>query len=152
MGKHDKAIIQAQRDIYLSTGAFIEKDLAKILDLANQNSIFHIELSSGLPHDENCLNIVRDNVNNFKFLIHNYFPAPENPFVLNLATTDKDNLIKSRDHCKRGIELTAELDAPFYAAHAVFAAALSVEHLGKPFRDANIIPYDTAYKIFFENL
>lgn len=96
--------------------------------------------------------MARRHAGDFNFLVHNYFPAPAEPFVLNLASVEKDSLEKSLAHCRRAIELTAELGAPFYAAHAGFATSVSVEHLGRPFDDTKTVPRDTAYKIFRQSV
>jgi len=71
---------------------------------------------------------------------------------LNLASADTDSLAKSRAHCRHALELTLELGAPFYAAHAGFAASVSVEHLGKPFDGSSVVPRDAAYSIFRDSV
>ncbi len=140
------------REIYLSTGAFEESDLGVILETARQNSFAHIELSSSVPYNVNNIETVRNHTEDLTFLVHNYFPAPAEPFVLNLASDDDANLDRSRSHCKGAIELAAELGAPFYSAHAGFAAALNVEHLGMPFDGVKAVPHDIAYSIFRQSV
>lgn len=65
-------------------------------------------------------------------MLHNYFPPPDDPFVLNLASLDPELLRRSRLHCEEAILLSAELGAPFFAAHAGFAADLPPWLLGNP--------------------
>ena len=53
-----------------------------------------------------------------ELLVHNYFPPPAEPFVLNLASADADLRRRSLDHVLRALDLTAALGAPFYSVHA----------------------------------
>jgi sugar phosphate isomerase/epimerase len=53
-------------------------------------------------------------------LIHNYFPPPDDPFILNLASADPIIKQRSLDLAQQAIKLTRQLNAPFYAIHAGF--------------------------------
>lgn len=52
------------------------------------------------------------------YLVHNYFPPPPDPFVLNLASSDRELARRSLEMVLEAIDLTAELGAPFYSVHA----------------------------------
>lgn len=54
------------------------------------------------------------------YLVHNYFPPPDESFVLNLASADRAIRKRSLDLVQRAIELCVELEAPFYSVHAGF--------------------------------
>jgi len=54
------------------------------------------------------------------FLIHNYFPSPPKPFVLNLASGDPVILQRSLELASKAINLAACLRAPIYSVHAGF--------------------------------
>ncbi|PDW04025.1 sugar phosphate isomerase/epimerase family protein [Candidatus Viridilinea mediisalina] len=54
------------------------------------------------------------------YLIHNYFPPPAIPFVLNLASADTTVYQHSLELVEQALELTAQLGAPFYSVHAGF--------------------------------
>ena len=54
------------------------------------------------------------------FLVHNYFPPPDDPFILNLASGDPIIRQRSLELAQQAITLTRELKAPFYAIHAGF--------------------------------
>jgi len=56
----------------------------------------------------------------FQFLVHNYFPPPADPFVLNLASADSRIRDRSLHFVRDAISLTARLGAPFYSVHAGF--------------------------------
>lgn len=77
-----------------------------------------IELGAGVSADEDSLSQVAGM--ECQFLVHNYFPPPRNPFVLNLASGDNDIRQRSLDLVTQALTLTARLAAPFYSVHAGF--------------------------------
>jgi sugar phosphate isomerase/epimerase len=78
-----------------------------------------IELGAGVHVSEGDMDwlIQQDSCH---FLIHNYFPPPAEPFVLNLASRDATIRERSLDLVKQALELTARINAPFYSVHAGF--------------------------------
>jgi len=145
-------------EAYISTGAFCFNELTKIIDFSINHGIDHIELSSGIAYQPNLLNQVRDtNKTRINYLIHNYFPPPEEPFVLNLASPDRQTRKRSLELCHRAIDLTSTLGGPFYSVHSGFAFDMPPDFLGNPRAQRQIsknacIPYDQAYDIFAENV
>lgn len=146
-----KELSKSHPSIFVSSGAFGASSVDELLDVASKWGVYHIELSSGLPADPRQLDIVRAR-REFNFLVHNYFPAPEKPFVLNLASGDMNSLDASRNHCRRAIDLCVELGCPFYSVHAGFAARLRPEHLGRKFPSDAIMPRDEATRIFEDSI
>lgn len=141
-------------EIYLSTGALQTTDLAEILKQCLEHGIEHVELSSGVEYRPNPLEPVWASIDGkIKYLIHNYFPTPEKPFVLNLASSDAEILQRSIDFCKAALDLTSKLGGPFYSVHSGFAMNLTPDLLGNPSAQSLIpsseyTPYATAYAIF----
>lgn len=145
-------------EAYISTGAFRFSELREIIAFSVDRGIDHIELSSGITYQPNLLDPVREtNQKQITFLIHNYFPPAENPFVLNLASLDADTRKRSVDLCEAAISLTAELESPFYSVHSGFAFDMEADFLGKPESQKEIplnahFPYEEAYDTFVENI
>ena len=142
---------------YLSTGSFRSRSLSEIISCCETNNIQFIELSSGLRYDENIIRQVLEATTIRPCLIHNYFPPPKEPFVLNLASADPVVLEKSLDLCKRSIDLSARLEAPFYSVHSGFAVSLKAEMLGRPVLQSRLdsrtfVPYEQAYDIFCDSV
>ena len=142
---------------YLSSGSFRSRSLSDIISCCEQNDIQFIELSSGLRYDENVVQQVLEATTLRPCLIHNYFPPPKEPFVLNLASADPATLEKSLDLCRRSIDLCARIEAPFYSVHSGFAVSLKAEMLGRPILQSRLdsrmfIPYEQAYDIFCESV
>lgn len=142
----------SERQLYVSSGAFTATGLEAVLDQAAEIGVAAIELSSGMPHRPDVMDVVARHHDRFRFLVHNYFPAPADPFVLNLAATDPGVLARSRDHVRRGLALTAALGAPFYAVHAGFMMQPQVNELGRPFGDAPVAPREKAWAIFLDSV
>jgi len=101
-----------------------------MLRLARDWGVHRIEMTAGMdpmadPLD--CLSSASD----FDFLLHNYFPTPTHPFVLNLASEDPDTLTRSKAHCREALRISGALGAPVFSVHAGFAANVQPEHLGR---------------------
>ena len=109
---------------------------------------YPVEFSSGLPFS---INAVRDFKNyNAKKILHNYFPAPKAPFVLNLASKNIETREKSIRHCIEGIKLSSIVGAPFYCAHAGFISDPSVKELGLKFSNLNAEDFNKKFILFIE--
>jgi sugar phosphate isomerase/epimerase len=145
-------------EAYISTGAFPFNELPAIIEFSVNHGIDRIELSSGVAYDPNLLDQVRaTNQMQLLYLVHNYFPPPEQPFVLNLASSDPKIQKLSFDLCREAIDLSSELGAPFYSVHSGFAFDMLPDLLGKPAAQRHIpkssyIPYSEAYDVFKENI
>lgn len=143
--------------VYWSTGAFRQPTLAHIIEFSLAHGICHIELSSGVEYQPDLLDPVRASLGDIHYLVHNYFPPPADPFVLNLAASDRQMLQRSLDLCRTAIDLSAELGAPFYSVHSGFAFRLTPDLLGDPVAQSRVpkseqIPYEVAYGIFAESV
>jgi sugar phosphate isomerase/epimerase len=145
-------------EVYISTGAFRFKGLGEIIHFSINHGIDRVELSSGIAYQPNLLEQVRaTSGSEIHYLIHNYFPPPKEPFVLNLASSDTKTRQRSCNLCRTAIDLAAELDAPFYSVHSGFAFNMTPDLLGNPVAQGRIpssayIPYSEAYTTFVENI
>ncbi|MFD2872528.1 sugar phosphate isomerase/epimerase family protein [Mucilaginibacter ximonensis] len=115
-------------DIYISTLAFKNYTIEEITKIA-KNEGLSIEFSSSFAYDANLVSgYKKSDINK---MVHNYFPVPEVPFVLNLASADENIRAASVKHCIENIYLTKASAAPFFAAHAGFCVDPKPEELGK---------------------
>lgn len=115
----------------VSTAAFRRESVEWILEVAERER-FVIEFSSGLSYRPD-MEAVYLNAG-VRRLLHNYFPAPADPFVLNLASLDPGIAKRSMAHCMQGLRLAAMSKAPFYSAHAGFCVDPGPTDLGAKFR------------------
>ena len=89
-------------DIYISTLAFTGLKVEDIIDIAAGENLA-LEFSSGMPYNSDMQKIYAGAP--VKRMPHNYFPAPEIPFVLNLASINESIRTQSVAHCINGLLL-----------------------------------------------
>ena len=139
-------------NIYISSGSFQSGDLGAIVSICSKHTL-KLELSSGFTCNPDFLNQLNEITSNAsQYLVHNYFPPPPQPFVLNLASERRELLDASLRLCRQAIDLCSVLHSPFYSVHAGFALNLEPGDLGNPLlqrkRSQNSINRNTALDIF----
>ena len=140
--------------IYLSTGLLKKNSTSDLIDTLDQLKIYNLELSSG-PFEKNIDNflIKKEKEKEKNYLIHNYFPVPKKPFVLNLASNKKTIRNQSMKLAKNAIRLSSKIGGKFYSIHAGFLIDPSVKSLGKKIKEKlKIIPRDVARKNFINSM
>lgn len=144
--------------VYISSGAFQGvTTLEELLPVCRENALYDIELASGLRvgTEGGYLPLIEPVGDEFRFLLHNYFPAPADPFVLNLADLDEDNRSRSLRFCLNALEGSSAMGLPFYSVHAGFVSSLRPEDLGRPERQQGEITageYASALDRFSESV
>jgi sugar phosphate isomerase/epimerase len=113
--------------IAISTVAFRGQSMGEIIEIAKKEH-WMIEFSSGMPYSSNLMDQYLNA--DIPRMLHNYFPPPEKPFVLNLASKDESIHKKSIQHCKQGLFLAKKTNGPYYSAHAGFCGDPKPEELG----------------------
>jgi sugar phosphate isomerase/epimerase len=136
-------------NLYVSSIVFDNKSLNEIIQICKKSN-YNLEFSSNIPFQKKNIDLFASFIK--KKLIHNYFPAPKIPFVLNLASSNKIILKKSIDHCKQNILLSSKFDLPFYAAHAGFCLDPMISSLGKKIRSRGKINRRLHLEIFMKSL
>ena len=136
-------------NFYVSSYAFSGKKISEIINIAGINN-FNIEFSSGIPFENNLLDKMYES--NINKIIHNYFPAPSVPFVLNLASQNDIIRNQSISHCLKGIDISKKIGAPFFSAHAGFCIDPLPAELGKKISIKNNINRVANFEIFIESL
>lgn len=116
--------------IYISTGGFSKKSVIEVIKLLSKNNIKDFELSGGI-YTKNLESKLINLSSKFNFVLHNYFPPPRKPFVLNLASLNEKIYQESLNHIKKSIKLASFVKSPFYSFHAGFLLDPKVEELGK---------------------
>lgn len=131
--------------IGVSTLAFGRIAKEKVEEIANENN-WLIEFSSSFPYDEDMISFFKKIKT--PRLVHNYFPAPKIPFVMNLGSTNEEIRQRSIKHCIQGLELSRISGASYYSAHAGFCIDPNPEQLGEPL-DVNVsINRDLNWELF----
>ena len=133
--------------IYISTGGIKNKNASKFSEELVSYGINEIELSGGL-HSESLLDDLLILSTKINFQIHNYFPPPEKPFVLNLGSLDPEVGMRSYDHVVKALEWCSILGSDHYSFHAGFLLDPGVHELGKKIVDRDLYDRDKSKEIF----
>lgn len=137
--------------IYLSTGGFHENTFLEVASKFDESLVKGLELSSGKYTDSLLSDL--DSVNNrFSIALHNYFPVPKEPFVFNLASCNPEILVKSMQHAKNAITLSAKFGCPFYSFHAGYLLDPKVDELGKTIKEKKLLDRNVGLKQFIKNV
>lgn len=112
---------------------------------------FPLEFSSALPYHPEMELIFRNYPH--PKLVHNYFPAPIYPFVLNLASADPIVRTESIAHCLKGLRWSRLAGAKFYCAHAGFCIDPRPDELGQKIKQgAEKIDREKHWNIFLDSV
>lgn len=133
----------------VSSLAFIGHSPEQIIALVKEHH-WALEFSSGMPYriDMSAFFLSAD----IQKYAHNYFPAPEIPFVLNLASSSPEIRKKSIQHCIQGLNLSHQAGSPFFSAHAGFCIDPLPQELGKPLRVEEVFDRKHHWNLFLESL
>ena len=138
--------------IYISTGGYKNKSADETVELLVKNNLKEIELSGGL-YNPNLVDNLRKYLDyGVKFQVHNYFPPPEKPFIINLASNDERIKKLSLDHIFKAIKLCEKLNAKFYSFHAGFLCDFKISEIGKKIKKRILNDREKSINIFIENL
>ncbi|MFS4466251.1 GNAT family N-acetyltransferase [Maribacter sp. 2210JD10-5] len=146
-----KKLSFSEKDIVLgvSSLAFKGNNREEIVRLAKENN-WTIEFSSSFPFQEDMIDFfIKINVIR---LAHNYFPAPESPFVINLASRNEEIRQRSIAHCIQGLELSSKCEAPCFSAHAGFCVDPDPNQLGKNLNINIDIDRNLNWKLFLDSI
>lgn len=106
-------------EIYVSTT--FARDGSKISDvLKSLNSIGILNLELGSNHCYEDLIDISSDFLKFNTLVHNYFPIPKHPFVINIASSDLEIRSKSIGHVMKALEFCLESKSTLYTFHPGF--------------------------------
>lgn len=137
-------------NFYVSTLAFLGKNPEEINEIAIEHKL-NIEFSSGMPYYENMADFFIKSPIKRK-IPHNYFPAPKIPFVLNLASSNKQIRDESVAHCIQGIKLASLVKAPFFSAHAGFCIDPNPNELGRKIEYSLDYNKSKNWDLFFDSI
>lgn len=124
--------------IFCSTGCFKGNDFFTLSKNFINMGVDAIELSSG-EFVEDVESKCFDLINTSKLMLHNYFPPPKEPFVLNLASSDEGIAQKTLDFYISGIELSGAINSKYFGIHAGFLSDFEVGEIGKKINYGNSV-------------
>lgn len=102
---------------------------SKLLKKFSQNNIKNVELSSGI-YEKDIFNKLKK-IKKVNLLLHNYFPVPKKPFIINLASKNKVIFNKSLNNLKKSILYSSKLNLKYFSFHAGFLVDPNVKDFGR---------------------
>ncbi len=137
--------------IYISTGGFSDQKASLTCSQLLSIGINQIELSGGL-FDSNQLGALKALKNRADFQVHNYFPPPKEPFVLNLASQNEIISRLSFHHVQNSIQLACELGSSFYSVHGGFLFDPGVHEMGSAMANKPLYERSFSLDLFIERI
>jgi len=139
--------------IYVSSACVKARKIKDSVLALAETGFRNIELSGGTkyyPEIESDLMYLQDKYE-LNYQVHNYFPPPEKPFVLNLASLDDNIRERSIQLCKKAIKLSSKLGGKHYGVHAGFFIDLQPNEAGKKIKTKKISSRNHSFKNFAES-
>ena len=143
--------------IYISSSCINSVKIKDSVQELALNGFKNVELSGGTNYYEGFeddLLELKDKYN-LSYLCHNYFPPPNEHFVLNLASLNDSIFKNSLDHIKKAISLSKVLGARKYGFHAGFLIDIDVSEIGKKISKTNLFSRQESVSRFclaYENI
>jgi sugar phosphate isomerase/epimerase len=133
--------------IYISTGGYRGRTADAVAAELLGAGIKAIELSGGL-YSDTLLKDLQAFGATIRFQVHNYFPPPRDPFVLNLGSLDAEVGERSVRHVEQALEWSTALGGDRYSFHAGFLLDPKVDELGKRIPSRTLFDRDKCIEIF----
>ena len=137
--------------IYISTGGYKNLKAKQVAKDFIKDGVNTIELS-GTSYYEEIISDLCQLKEEANFQIHNYFPPPKKPFVLNLASEDSEISKMTIEHIGHAIECCQQLNSNFYSFHAGFLCDIKVDELGKRVKRKTLQNRKKSIDIFLERV
>ncbi|VVB68584.1 endonuclease 4 [uncultured archaeon] len=138
-------------EIYVSTSCLKGTgDLREILEVYSAHGIRNVELTGGLEYIRD-LDGLLGHYPGTNFIIHNYFPPPREPFLMNLAAQDEMVREKSLAVCKRALDLCSRFGGGLYSFHPGFRVEGALE-LNFDLSGRRRVPYQDAFYSFTRSI
>ena len=136
--------------IYVSSACIRHKKIKDSVKELADHGFRNIELSGGTRYYEDFENDLFElkEKYNLNYRCHNYFPPPEKPFVLNLASLNDETFEMSVNHLKKVIELSKKLGAAKFAFHAGFYIDIKLNEIGKKLSKDNLFNQEKSIERF----
>lgn len=137
-------------NIYVSSSCLKGNVISDIIEELGENQIYNIELSGGTDFYRD---IEKDLVRlkekyGLNYVVHAYFPPPQNHFAVNLASLNPEIHKRTMDHYKRCIELMGRIGSKFLSVHAGFLIEVEAEELGNSLKCNKIYDKNLAIDMF----
>ena len=137
--------------VYFSTGGYKNFNTVNVVRNLISNGLNYIELS-GTSYAPDNIKRLTEFKSTARFQIHNYFPPPKDPFVINLASMNKEIYEKSINHIFNAIESCGKINSNYYSFHAGFLCDINVNEIGKSVKKKVLQNKEDSISLFIDRL
>lgn len=137
--------------IYVSTGGFSNRTAYETACELFESNIPNCELSGGL-FQENVKELLINLKSKGNIQLHNYFPPPEKPFVMNLASNDPKIVQITVKHIENAIQLASEIGTNIYSFHSGYLIDPKSNELGRRVQTQSLSNRKEALHSFIDNV
>ncbi|MBI4309035.1 MAG: sugar phosphate isomerase/epimerase [Candidatus Omnitrophica bacterium] len=138
--------------MYISSACVTHEKIKDSVEELALNGFKDIELSGGTKYyqgyEEDLLRLKERY--NLHYLVHNYFPPPNQDFILNLASLNDELYQKTLGHYQGAIALSRKLGARKFGLHAGFLMDFTAKEIGKDISWSGLYDKDKAMERFCE--
>ncbi len=138
--------------VLVSTGGLRNITCLEAAKLLFSQEIFSVELSGGRYSSTFNKDLEEINLLANQLTLHNYCPAPRIPFVINLASSDKDILEKSVLHVSNSLRLSGLNNLSYFAVHMGFLIDPKPSQLGNTLKKEKLNSRAKSLDIFFDSI
>jgi len=140
--------------IYVSSACSKQKSISLAVKELADHGFKNIELSGGTQYDDHYETQLLElkEAYDLNYLIHNYFPPPQIPFILNLASLDNSIFQKSLDHLRTALDLTRSFGENKFGFHAGFFVDRPVGEIGRKFGKSDLYDQEKAINRFVDGV
>ena len=125
--------VQNKQTIFVSSACVQSATIRESLVTLAEAGFQEIELTGGTNY---YANLERDllelqDKHELTLQVHNYFPPPKKPFVVNLASTNEEIFRASIELCKKAIKISKKLGWKRHGVHAGFLIDFEPKYAGR---------------------
>lgn len=136
--------------LYVSTLCLKNKyNYSQILSIYHELGIKNVELGICDDLSRGIMNGVKRY--DFNYIVHNHFPPPERPFIINLASQDKSILKRSIDQVMKSVDFCSDFNIKLFSFHGGFRIDPDI-NLKFPLNENKIPEYDFSFSAFKESV
>lgn len=141
-----------QSSIYVSSSCVNFRSIKDSVRCLADAGFRQIELSGGTHAYPAMLDDLLELQQQYQlsYRCHNYFPPPQQHFVLNLSALLPEDLARSVEHVAKAIDWSQQLGGDKLAIHAGFRIQPEVRELGQPIALKSLMPEEVALQRFCE--
>lgn len=136
--------------IFVSTSGVRCQKIGEAVNVLANRGYRNIELSGGTQHDPDwqCELAKLKLEFNLRYRLHNYFPAPKQHFVVNLASNEVSQVQLSRTLLRKAVDLSSSIGDSRFGFHAGFCLSPQVEELGNVIAPVYVVEREEALDRF----